>query len=86
MKLLCINQKGWKRQDNNQIVNGPKYMEEVTVDGVRESDKFYHLSEYPTIGIQNAYWKPDSFIPLSDKDETEYADEVLTRLFQPVKF
>lgn len=79
-KVLCIKQGNWIGVVSNTVFDGPKYNEICTV--VEETFDAYLLLEWP----DDAGWDKCRFIPLSDKDETEYADEVLTRLFQPVKF
>lgn len=75
MKLLCISE-DWIKTDNpNQRIYGPKFLEECTITDT--SNFGYQLLGYnPYCWYEKCY-----FIPISDKDETEYAEKVLEEIF-----
>lgn len=85
MKVLCLYEgKYWTSKNSGRQEIGPEYNEICTVS--EEGDDYYCLEEYPITSTGIAAFNKKWFIPLSDKDETEYADEVLESIFQPVKF
>lgn len=83
MRLLCI-----KSCIGGQPPKNGSLIEENVYESIDQEEKPGHGLVYLIfIEEDNEYWyTAEHFIPLSDKDETEYADEVLTRMFQPVKF
>lgn len=86
MKVLCIAEKTWKNRHTSVREVGPKYGEICTVTG-EYNDTHYFLAEYSICSDgTRAVYNKNAFILLSDKDETQYSDEVLKRMFQPVKF
>ena len=72
MRVLCIKNGPWRINDNGTISKGanPKYGEVCDVLNTKEVDGLrYELKGY--FGLYNA----KQFIPLSDIDETELAEQ-----------
>ncbi len=78
MKAMCIKDGQWKNEFGHNP-NGPKYGEEVTIIGESENhpDSWILFGyEYDSSGILHSYHKCH-FIPLSEIDETELAEQRL---------
>lgn len=77
MKVLCVNTK-----DNPfvKVKEGQVYTAGIDGGELPHDEPVYYIIEV------DQYIYQRRFVPLSNKDETDYADEVLTRMFQPIKF
>lgn len=84
MRVLCIDGDEWISRKTGKAHTGPKAGEECVVIGdwnFPDGSCGYLLENYPA----EAYYMKKFFIPLSDRDETEYAQGILEKITAPEK-
>lgn len=84
MRVLCIDGDEWVSRKTKKAFIGPKTREECVVIGewnFPDGTSGYLLENYPA----ETYYMKKFFIPLSDKDETEYAEEIMEKITIPEK-
>lgn len=77
MKVICINSKGWWSDITKSTTLGPSYGEISEVIGLDDKG-WYFLEEYES---EDGY-EPRVFIPLSDIDERDIAEQRELELVQ----
>lgn len=76
MKVMCIVKGAWQSDTIDADHTGPKYGEICTVIGT--DNDYYLLKEYPCdIAGETQYFRMKHFIPLSEIDELELAEQRL---------
>lgn len=81
MKVICINNKPYPNSVYPECAALLKEGQNYTVENKRGNGGLLLVELKHPYEERGASWNENRFIPLSDKDETEYADSVLEEIF-----